>query len=106
MSLIPFFFLRPEFTWPRPMTAVSKTTPKVPTVPGQLRRRAWGLVHQALFYISSWYCANFVIFFDVNILQLPLGLVLNWTDRTSLEEALAMQMARAAGMPIPKVLSC
>jgi hypothetical protein len=44
--------------------------------------------------------------FDANIIQLPFGLVLKWTDRTSLEEAAAMQMARAAGMPVPKLLSC
>lgn len=31
---------------------------------------------------------------------------MRWTDRTSTEEAIAMQMARAAGMPVPRVLSC
>lgn len=44
--------------------------------------------------------------FDVNILQLPFGLVMKWTDRTSIEEAVAMHMARAAGMPVPKILCC
>ncbi|KAJ5626689.1 hypothetical protein N7528_004116 [Penicillium herquei] len=39
-------------------------------------------------------------------MQLPFGLVLKWSDRTSKEEVAAMQMARAAGMPVPKVLSC
>ena len=38
-------------------------------------------------------------------MELPFGLVLKWSDRTSMEEAAAMQMARAAGMPVPKVLS-
>lgn len=38
-------------------------------------------------------------------MELPFGLVLKWSDRTSIEEAAAMQMARAAGMPVPKVLS-
>lgn len=39
-------------------------------------------------------------------MELPFGLILKWSDRTSKEEAAAMQMARAAGMPVPKVLSC
>lgn len=43
---------------------------------------------------------------DYNVIQLPFGLVLKWTDRTRLEEALAMGMARKAGMPVPRVLSC
>lgn len=38
-------------------------------------------------------------------MQLPFGLVMKWTDRTSIEEAVAMQMAEAAGMPVPKVIS-
>lgn len=54
----------------------------------------------------SWCCAYFGIYSDVSILQLPFGLVLKWTDRTSLKNAAAMQIARAAGMPVPKVLSC
>ncbi|KAJ5492699.1 hypothetical protein N7539_001445 [Penicillium diatomitis] len=100
-------FLRPDFTWPRPMgSSICKSTPKVPSSPGKLRLRAWGIVHEALYYISEWYCACFGIQFDANIIQLPFGLVLKWTDRTSLEEAAAMHMARAAGMPIPKVLCC
>lgn len=86
--------------------SICKSSPKVPTVPGKLRLRAWGLVHTALFYISEWYCAYFGIPFDVNIIQLPFGLVLKRTDRISLEEAAAMQIAGAAGMPVPKVLSC
>lgn len=37
-------------------------------------------------------------------MDLPFGLVLKWSDRTSVGEAFAMQMARAAGMPVPWVL--
>lgn len=106
MSLIPYF-LRPDFTWPRRMDSpICKITPATPPVPGRFRRRAWGLAHKALYHISRWYCAYFGIDFDANIVQLPFGLVLKWTDRTSVEECAAMQMARAAGMPVPKVLSC
>lgn len=39
-------------------------------------------------------------------MELPFGLLLKWSDRTSYEEAAAMQMARAAGMPVPKMISC
>lgn len=39
-------------------------------------------------------------------MQLPFGLVMKWTDRTSIEEAVAMQIAAAAGIPVPKFLSC
>lgn len=106
MSIIPSF-LRPDFTWPRPIKpSISNTTPRVPSLPNKHQRRAWGLVHEALYSISRWYCAFFSIPFDANIIQFPFGLVLKWTDRTSLEEAAAMQMARAAGMPVPKLLSC
>jgi hypothetical protein len=86
--------------------SIRKTTPEIPSIPGKLRRRAWGLVHKFLYHISWWYCTRFDIALDANIMQLPFGLVLKWTDRTSIEEAVAMQMARAAGMPVPKVLSC
>ncbi|KAL1860996.1 hypothetical protein Plec18170_001511 [Paecilomyces lecythidis] len=30
---------------------------------------------------------------------------MKWTDRTSIEEAISMEMARAAGIPVPKVLN-
>lgn len=99
--------LRPDYTWPRPAPfTVSKTTPPVPAIPSRPVRIAWGVVHKALYYFSEWYCSWFGIDFDVNIVQLPFGLVMKWTDRTSLEEAIAMQMADAAGIPVPKFLSC
>ncbi|QSS58124.1 hypothetical protein I7I51_07547 [Histoplasma capsulatum] len=31
---------------------------------------------------------------------------MKWTERTSLEDVAAMQMARAGGIPAPKLLSC
>ncbi|KAF3482118.1 uncharacterized protein GIQ15_04877 [Arthroderma uncinatum] len=99
--------LRPDFTWPRPMRhTISKTTPPVPHILGKTIRRAWGILHKALYHFSEWYCYWFDIPFDVNIVQLPFGLVVKWTDRTSIEEVAAMQMAEAAGMPVPKFLCC
>lgn len=85
---------------------ICEVTPKLPTVPGKLKRRAYGILHEVLYRLSGWYCSWCGIPLDANIVQLPFGLVLKWTDRTSIEEAVAMQMARAAGMPVPKVLTC
>lgn len=99
--------LRPDFTWPQRMKpSISKTAPSIPPCPGKLRRRAWGLVHKALYCISKWYSKCYGISFDAQIMELPFGLVLKWSDRTSIEEVAAMRMARAAGIPVPKVLSC
>ncbi|KAL1977207.1 hypothetical protein VTN31DRAFT_66 [Thermomyces dupontii] len=53
-------------------------------------------------YFSKWYCAWFGAHFNAHIVQPPFGLVLKWTDRTSLGEVAAMQRARAAGIPSPK----
>lgn len=99
--------LRPDFTWPRPMQpTVSTTTPPVPRIPAKTIRIIWGIIHRGLYHFSQWYCSWFNIQFDANIVQLPFGLVMKWTDRTSVEEAIAMQMARAAGIPVPNVLGC
>lgn len=101
------FLFATGFTWSRRMKpSICKTAPPpVPPFPGKLRRRAWGLMHEALYHVSRWYSGWYGISFDSRIMELPLGLVLKWSDRTSIDEAAAMQMARAAGMPVPKVLS-
>lgn len=41
---------------------------------------------------------------DTGLNQLPFGLVLKWSDGTRLEEVQAMQVARQAGFPVPKVI--
>ncbi|RWQ96568.1 kinase-like domain-containing protein [Paecilomyces variotii] len=105
-SFIPSI-LQPDYTWPRPMPPrILQTTPPVPHVPSKTVRILWGIVHKALYHFSRWYCSWFGIHFDASIVQLPFGLVMKWTDRTSLEEAISMQMARAAGMPVPRLISC
>ncbi|GAB1210778.1 hypothetical protein APSETT445_009576 [Aspergillus pseudonomiae] len=38
------------------------------------------------------------------IAQLPFVLILKWSDGTRIEEVLAMQIARRAGLPVPRVL--
>ncbi|EFE44646.1 hypothetical protein TRV_00573 [Trichophyton verrucosum HKI 0517] len=97
--------LRPDYTWPRPvLLRISEITPPVPRISGRIVRRLWGILHKGLYIFSEWYCYWFDVPFDGNIAQLPFGLLLKWTDRTSLEEAVAMQMVAAAGIPTPKIL--
>ncbi|KAJ5081218.1 kinase-like domain-containing protein [Penicillium angulare] len=99
--------LTPDYTWPAPpLTTVQRTTPPVPTVPGATSRWLWGKAHGFLYHFSKCYCYMFGVYFDPHIIQLPFGLILKWTDRTSLEEVIAMQMVREAGIPVPGVLSC
>lgn len=99
--------LRPDFTWPRPVPSeILETTPPTPSIPSRTSRLFWGVIHKSLYYFSRWYCSWFGISFDAHIVQLPFGLVMKWTDRTSIEEAISMQMVQAAGMPVPTVLSC
>lgn len=47
----------------------------------------------------SWVGATY----DNQIAQLPFGLILKWSDGTPLEEVLAMQVARRAGLPVRRV---
>jgi hypothetical protein len=67
--------------------------------------RACGLFHEVLYRLLVWYCSCFEMTFDANIVKSPLGLILKWTDRTIIEEAAALQMARPVRMPVSKGLS-
>lgn len=99
--------LRPDFTWPRPMrTKIAETTPPIPSPGSPIVRRYWGLIHRLLAYFSDHYSSWFNIPVNGQIYELPFGLVLKWSERTRIEEVIAMQMARAAGMPVPKLLCC
>lgn len=102
--------LRPDYTWPTPMRAeISDKTPAIPYVPGKRARWFWGKVHELLYAFSVRYCGWFGrpggVRWGCNIIDLPFGLLIKWSDRSSVEEVAAMKMARAAGMPVPKVLS-
>lgn len=100
-------FLRPDYTWPCPIRVpISNVTPAITRVPSKMQRIVTGYVHDALIKLSMQYCACFGISFDPNIVQLPFSIIMKRTDRTTIEELAAMQMARAAGMPVPNVLSC
>ncbi|THX74149.1 APH-domain-containing protein [Aureobasidium pullulans] len=67
-------------------------------------RRFWGIIHKRLLKFSKFYCHWSGAQFSNQIMQLPFGLVLKWSDGTRVEEVLAMEAARKAGMPVPRVI--
>ncbi|MCJ1467030.1 hypothetical protein MMC07_005652 [Pseudocyphellaria aurata] len=79
-------------------------TPPIPSLSTPTARWIWAKLHRLLVRFSESYCFWFNISYASPIFQLPFGLVLKWSDRTRVEEAVSMQMARAAGMPVPKVI--
>lgn len=104
LSWMPHIF-NPDYTWPCPIKSqISTRTPQIPSVSGPVVRRVWGVFHRFLAWFSEIYCSWYDVPYCTPILQLPFGLVLKWSERTRIEEVVAMKMARAAGMPVPKVL--
>ncbi|KAK1144999.1 hypothetical protein N8T08_004714 [Aspergillus melleus] len=107
--MIPSFISRcflPDFTWQdnvRPLAIEQMPATPRPTHPRL--RRLWGVVHAYLQRFSEVYCDWVGIPFDNQVAQLPFGLILKWSDGTRVEEVLAMQVARAAGFPVPRVIS-
>ena len=97
--------LRPDFTWPVSIApTIARTTPSTPAITSRIVRRFWGFALEVLRRFSEHYCSWFGIPFGPGVFDLPFGLVLKWSERVRLEEAIAMQMVRAAGMPVPKVI--
>lgn len=98
--------LTPDYTWPCPMKAeTSMVTPPTPSVTSPLARKVWSKVHRLHVRFSEVYSSWFNIPIVSSIFHLPFGLIIKWSDRVRVEEVIAMQMARAAGMPVPRVLS-
>jgi serine/threonine protein kinase len=54
---------------------------------------------------SVYSCRLVRIPLDNQIIPLPFGLLLKWSDGTRLEEVLATEVCRAAGLPTPKIIS-
>lgn len=97
--------LLPEFTWQdnaRPI--LTEQIPPTPRLTHPRLRRLWGTLHYYLRRFSRTYCSWIGITYDNQIAQLPFGLILKWSDGTRVEEVLAMQVARAAGFPVPRVI--
>ncbi|RAL06783.1 kinase-like protein [Aspergillus homomorphus CBS 101889] len=102
--LVPRLLL-PSFTWSdHEATVLSDQLPPVPQATHPRIRQFWGIVHKYLRRFSRSYCSWVGVAYDNQIAQLPFGLILKWSDGTRLEEVLAMQVARKAGLPVPKVI--
>lgn len=105
--LIPQIIL-PAFTWPHRILgsfSIASTLPPTPRLAPPIVRRWFGLLHPYLLSFSHRYCNWIGIPFDNQLAQLPFGLVLKWSDGTRLEEVATTLMMRAAGFPVPIILS-
>ncbi|RDL35211.1 uncharacterized protein BP5553_07142 [Venustampulla echinocandica] len=99
--------LNPDFTWtPRkPLPQPLSEIPPTPKPSHPIVRRFWGYIHLLLERFSISYCRWLGVSFDNQIIPLPFGLLLKWSDGTRLEEVLATKVCRAAGLPVPKIIS-
>lgn len=86
------------------MMRLSSEIPRTPRPTPLVIRLLWGYVHYALYWLSYKYSVWSGSKWDNQIIYLPFGLVLKWTDRSRIEEAQAMQVMRAAGFPVPRVI--
>jgi hypothetical protein len=101
-------FLLSDFTWPHRILGtvlVESDIPKTPEPYHRLIRLFWGYIHFYLGRFSRHYCGWVGIEYNNQIADLPFGLILKWSDGTRLEEVLTMKVARAAGFPVPKVIT-
>ncbi|KAF3934903.1 hypothetical protein ABW19_dt0205547 [Dactylella cylindrospora] len=83
--------------------------PETPPLASYRTRRIWGFIHVFLEEFSRWYiwiirCPRLSLF-QAGVFHLPFGFVLKRSHKVDLDEILAMQVARAAGIPAPKVIS-
>ncbi|KAK8167644.1 kinase-like domain-containing protein [Phyllosticta citrichinensis] len=107
LKLVPSILL-PTFTWPHrlPSTDVTETSPPVPAPAPRWLRLLIGYAHKALKHFSlRYYCRWTGIPINNQLMHLPFGLVLKWSDGTRIEEVLATKMARAARIPVPVIIS-
>ncbi|KAG5287904.1 hypothetical protein I7I48_09914 [Histoplasma ohiense] len=84
-------------------SAIQQNTPQVQVVPSRYARTFWSFIHRLLYYLSQWYSSWFNIPLDANISQLLFGVVMKWTDRTSVGEVISIQTTRSV---CPKVVRC
>jgi len=78
--------------------------PPTPKPTPKIIRLFWGHVHKALVKLAFKYAHWRGRKINNQIIHLPFGLLLKWSDGTRVEEVLTMQVARAAGFPVPRVI--
>ncbi|PYH98457.1 hypothetical protein BO71DRAFT_447218 [Aspergillus ellipticus CBS 707.79] len=104
--LVPRILL-PSFTWsdhvPTPLSDQGQLPP-IPRAAHPYIRRLWGIVHHHIRRFSRSYCGWVGVSYNNQIAQLPFGLILKWSDGTRIEEVLTMEVARKAGIPVPRVV--
>ena len=96
--------LQPHYTWPCRPISLAFNIPKTPQPTHWIISRFWSRVHKLLKKFSKRYCRWMGQQWNPTVCDLPFGLILKWSDGTRLEEALTMQVARAGGIPVPKLI--
>lgn len=102
--------LRPDFTW-RPMLLGERSIvrdqemPRASSPPPPFVLCLIGRFHCLLQAFSRYYSAWFGMPYQPWMADLPFGLLLKWSDGTSITEVQSMRAVRAAGIPGPKVIS-
>ncbi|KAI1383784.1 kinase-like domain-containing protein [Hypoxylon trugodes] len=100
--------LHPEFTWQHFVLGERTLSTQIPSYNrpiGPFTRRLIGYLHYGLREFSQYYCAWYGIRHRWVLAPLPFGLVLKWSDGTSLDEVSSMCAIRRAGIPAPLVIS-
>lgn len=104
-------WLRPSYCWPQQLLSIDifvmshSKMPHVLTPLSSKRGMLVGYLHCCLQWLSEYYCAWYGHEYSSSIAPLPFGLLLKWSDGTTLDEVYAMVTVRAAGFPCPKVIS-
>ena len=99
-------FFQPDFCWKSSkLKPLATSFPPIPKPTPWLIRRFWGFIHKQLRTFSyRYYCRWTGIQFNNQVIPLPFGLLLKWSDGTRLEECLATQAMRIAGLPVPNII--
>ncbi|KAF5314369.1 hypothetical protein D9619_011899 [Psilocybe cf. subviscida] len=96
---------RPLFPASTPTTTFC-TCPPIGRLSSTLTRRLFYYVHRLLLKpISRWYCRRWNIQMDPVVHPLPFGFILKEKPRMREQEGLAMDLARAMGVPAPRFIS-
>ncbi|EIW58629.1 uncharacterized protein TRAVEDRAFT_58792 [Trametes versicolor FP-101664 SS1] len=80
--------------------------PRIGSPSSAFTKRIYYYIHEyVLLPFSEWYMKHFKIASPMGIFQLPFGLILKRHDRVHEHEGLAMNLARAMGVPAPRFVS-